>query len=102
MSVYSGKAWLYFIRPVGRAGPVKIGITLNPHQRLACHQTYSPVALEYAGLAEIDGAAALERALHRQFADVRSHSDWFAGTEELYEAIGAVVASQAGPERCAA
>lgn len=87
MSVYSGQAWLYFIRPVGLDGPIKIGVTLNPDQRLTYHRKHSPLPLEYAGRVLMDGAAAHERGLHRRFSHLRLHHDWFAASEELEAVI---------------
>lgn len=90
VSVYSGPAWLYFIRPVGQDGPIKIGVTLNPEQRLTYHRKHSPLPLEYAGRVLLDGAAATERELHRRFSAYRLHHDWFAASPELEAQIAAL------------
>lgn len=86
-SVYADAAWLYFLRAEGPQGPIKIGVTLNPTQRLRYHQIHSPVRLRFAALVRLDGAAKTERELHRRFSAQRLHGDWFAPSLELEAVI---------------
>src|SRR3546814_12747101 len=37
---------VYFIRPIGQAGPVKIGCSVGPNKRRPELETWSPVPLE--------------------------------------------------------
>lgn len=50
---------VYFIKPVGLAGPIKIGCSYSPEKRRSALDCWSPFALEI--IAQIDGGANLER-----------------------------------------
>src|SRR3546814_4084305 len=50
---------VYFIRPIGQAGPVKIGCSVGPNKRRHELETWSPVPLEIVD--EIDGGFDLGR-----------------------------------------
>lgn len=65
---------VYFIG--GNVGGVKIGVAVDPIERLKVLQTGSPVPLNI--LASTDGGRELETEYHRQFADYRMHGEWFA------------------------
>lgn len=81
---------VYFIRPVGAEGPVKIGYSRLPPKRLAEISTWAPVPLEIA--ATVPGGANLERNLHNCFADQHSHREWFHASPRL----SGLIASLAG------
>ena len=72
---------IYLAKPVGQAGPVKIGWASNPVARLASLQTASPLPLEIVAL--IAGGQDLERALHYRFRDDHLHGEWFSPSPEL-------------------
>jgi hypothetical protein len=76
---------IYFIRPVGQLGPIKIGFSRWPHDRLKTYATWSPVPLEI--VATIPGNHTLERRLHHRFAADRSHHEWFHATGALLAII---------------
>lgn len=76
---------IYFAKPVGQIGPVKIGCAANPTARLQCLQTASPVPLEIVAL--IVGGHDLERALQHRFRDDHLHGEWFASSPELADLI---------------
>jgi Meiotically up-regulated gene 113 len=76
---------IYLIKPVGKRGPVKIGVANNPEDRLAGLQCGSPLQLEIVGL--ISGDYALERALHHRLRDDRLHGEWFRWSPELAQLI---------------
>jgi hypothetical protein len=90
------KGCVYFIRPVGALGPVKIGHANNPHERLRDCQAHSPVALEIAAILPVAETGKrvmqlhMERRFHIKYADSRLHHEWFAATPELLADIGAV------------
>lgn len=71
------------------SGPfVKIGFTAGPvSKRLAALQTGSPIAITV--LAEIQGSAQLERALHARFANLRGSGEWFRNEGDLAEWVAA-------------
>lgn len=82
---------VYFVRPVGQNGPVKIGCTTLIEDRMGCLQTWSPVVLEV--VATMPGSYDIERRLHAMFLPDRLHGEWFNWSP----AIGAVIAGvQAG------
>lgn len=82
------KTWVYFLRPVGAEGPVKIGFSCNPHERLATYQKFSPHPLEL--VARIEGRETEEMAFHALFAPLHSHHEWFHAAPELSAVIAAI------------
>ena len=80
-----GAGTVYFIRASGGTGPVKIGYAADVWGRLASLQTGSPVPL--CVVATVPGGRALEARLHEQFAQLRSHGEWFHAAPELLEYI---------------
>lgn len=85
---------IYFIRPVGMDGPVKIGTTIRIAFRLADLNAMSPVKLEL--LALIPGDHLLERRFHAYFADTHSHSEWFKWSPKMDETVAAILAGDFG------
>lgn len=80
---------VYFIRPVGAEGPVKIGFSANPRLRLSHLLHWSPVPLEI--VATMPGSRELERRIHAKFRHLHSHKEWFLPAPELSEAIKQVI-----------
>lgn len=76
---------VYFIKPVGANGPIKIGVSHHPKARLGQFCAWSPVPLEL--VLAIPGSMALERRIHRHFADAHSHREWFHATPRLLQFI---------------
>jgi hypothetical protein len=68
-------SYVYFIRPVGHEGPVKIGCSATPLRRLSQLMSWSPYVLEVA--ATVPGDRELEQNIHRCFGDLESHREWF-------------------------
>lgn len=81
----SRPSYIYFIKPVGMSGPIKIGCSYTPKGRLSTLSTWSPFALEI--VATIEGGQKLERNIHECFADLHSHREWFHAGTHLIEAI---------------
>lgn len=79
------KQFVYFIKPVGMGGPVKIGCSYIPLRRLENLMVWSPYPLEIA--ATVDGDFELEIRLHTRFRHLHSHHEWFHEAPELTEAI---------------
>lgn len=79
------KKYVYFMRPVGMDGPIKIGCTGFIQDRLVQLTIWSPFPLEVLYMEE--GAGSLERNLHRCFADCHFHHEWFNPSERLLSAI---------------
>lgn len=76
---------VYFMRPVGQLGPIKIGCSAYVEERLTQVATWSPIPLEIIHMQE--GDHTLERNLHRCFADYHSHLEWFHPGDRLLAAI---------------
>lgn len=72
---------VYFLRPIGMAGPVKIGCSEYPALRAKTMTTWSPWPLEVA--ANVPGDHALEHRLHAHFSYCHSHGEWFFASAEL-------------------
>lgn len=72
---------IYFIKPVGMPGPVKIGCSADPPKRLLELSTWSPFPLEIVAMA--DGDFKIERNVHCCFADTHSHREWFHASDRL-------------------
>lgn len=82
---------VYFMKPVGLYGPIKIGCSYLPSQRLVALSVWSPFELEV--VASVPGDFALEAKLHNLFAASRAHREWFHPSEAL---VAGIVALQEG------
>lgn len=76
---------VYFIKPIGIQGPVKIGTSEKPAARCAALATWSPFPLEI--VAEFPGDEIVEAQFHRMFLEHRQHLEWFTWTAELQAVI---------------
>lgn len=79
---------VYFIKPIGMDGPVKIGCSEHPPGRVETFMPWSPFPLEIA--VTIPGAFDLERNIQECFCDQRSHLEWFYPSPRLTALIGAL------------
>lgn len=70
---FGSKTLLYFIE--SDCGPIKIGITDNPVQRMKALQNASSCRLEYVALHAADTQT--EAGLHEHLAEWRLHGEWF-------------------------
>lgn len=77
--------YVYFIRPVGEQGPVKIGSTETLVKRLSRLLVWSPYVLEIA--ATIPGDRDLEANIQDCFYDLHIHREWFLAAPRLTFAI---------------
>jgi hypothetical protein len=82
------RAWVYFIQ-AGEGGPIKIGYSANPRDRMASLQTASSVRLKLLGV--VPGAGANEQALHERFGDLRTNGEWFLPSARLLGFIEGVL-----------
>ncbi|MES2781915.1 MAG: GIY-YIG nuclease family protein [Pseudomonadota bacterium] len=83
-------SFVYFIKPIGMQGPVKIGVSYTPIKRLRQLETFSPFGLEL--LVEVEGDKRLERAFHALFLHSHTRHEWFDWTPELQATIDALEA----------
>ena len=79
----SKKQQIYFIQADN--GDIKIGITLNPKNRLRALQTHCPLKLKTLKL--IDGDYILEKKIHKLFKDFRIRGEWFLPCRKLINLI---------------
>lgn len=80
--------YVYFMRPVGARGPVKIGCSTAPDDRLKLYMSWSPVDLEVA--ATVPGGYPLEWAFHHRFVHVHARHEWFNADDDLDAVIEAI------------
>lgn len=81
---------IYLMKPVGMAGPIKIGCSQFVGNRLAAIGTWSPFPLEI--IYSAPGEHTLERNLHKCFADLHSHHEWFHPGARLLKAVEKLLA----------
>lgn len=83
---------VYFMRPVGAEGPVKIGCSTMVEERLRALSPWAPFPLEV--VATIPGDTRLEGRFHLKFMADRVHGEWFAASAELSATIAEVAAGK--------
>lgn len=88
---------VYFLKPIGMDGPIKIGCSAVPLSRLRAVEIWSPFQFEMLGSVEGDHNA--ETAVHYLFGDVRLHGEWFTATEELQAFVAETLALGRIPDR---
>lgn len=76
---------VYFMRPVGQIGPIKIGCSKLPELRLDTMTIWSPVQLEI--VVSVPGTHPQETALHGMFRKHHLHGEWFGASKELLALI---------------
>lgn len=72
---------VYFVRRVGGVGPLKVGHSVRPIDRLLRIQEWSPHELEL--VTTLPGGAAEEREIHGAFSAARIRREWFKATSGL-------------------
>lgn len=77
---------VYFLRPVGQIGPIKIGCSKLPALRLETLTVWSPVRLEL--ICSVPGSHKDEHTLHGMFRNHHVHGEWFGASKELLALIG--------------
>lgn len=83
---------VYFIKPIGHDGPIKIGYSKDAETRLRNIEFWSPLRLEV--VATIPGDVMLERRFHARFIKHHSHREWFHWSQELADVIAQIVAGE--------
>lgn len=87
---------VYFIKPVGFNGPIKIGCSFAPGNRREQLQQWCPFPLEI--VAEIDGDINLERRFHAHFESFHKGHEWFEATADLLVIIADISAGSFNPD----
>lgn len=75
------KRYVYFARPVGADGRIKIGCSYKPASRLVALSVWCAYPVEIVAVAA--GGFDVERSLHSYFAADRLHREWFRSSPEL-------------------
>lgn len=83
-------SFVYFVKPIGHDGPIKIGVSQRPETRLQSLMSWSPFDLEI--VAAIDGDEKLERRVYSQFVAHHIRHEWFRAVPELLAMIEAMKA----------
>lgn len=86
----SGMSHVYFIKPVGMEGPIKIGRSISPTGRLGSLATWSPFPLELVASIEDTWDSDLERRFHAFFLAQHVGREWFRASADLLETIAAI------------
>lgn len=76
---------VYFIRPIGFDGPIKIGTSNAPLKRMQSLREWCPFPLEI--LVTVPGNGKLERQFHTRFAHLHESSEWFTAAPELVDCV---------------
>jgi len=79
---------VYFIKPIGMDGPIKIGCSRSPERRHSALENWSPFPLEI--VASIEGDFHLERRFHAKFAHLHDRREWFFAGDDLAQTIEAI------------
>lgn len=82
---------VYFLKPVGMSGPIKIGLSENPKRRINEFKNWSPFKLEMIGTAP--GTWADEQFLHECLVEHHSHGEWFHASPLVLDAVEQVISS---------
>lgn len=80
---------IYFAQAGGKTGPVKIGFSWNPAQRLAALQTGNHLPIEIVASFRCENAQSAETAIHRYLGDLRMEGEWFKHDVRITELIEA-------------
>lgn len=86
----SEQKYVYFLKPKNMDGPIKIGCSDAPINRLMTFAVWSPFPLELIG--SVPGKYQDEQFLHQCFYDVHSHLEWFHSTPLLREIVAKIIA----------
>ena len=86
--------FVYFIRPAGKPGPIKIGCSVDPAERLRSIQRDWLSPLELIGC--VPGCIPDEITLHKRFRRNRqrthsSNREWFNHCPEIEQGIGRII-----------
>jgi hypothetical protein len=86
--VNSVPRYIYFIKPVGMDGPIKIGCSTKPAKRLMTLGPWNPHPLEIIAVAP--GNLSTEKLIHAHYAEELWHHEWFHASPRLIAATTAL------------
>jgi hypothetical protein len=79
---------VYFIKPIGFTGPVKIGCSQDVKRRRGQLARLCPFPLEI--IAEIEGGRELERRFHALFALRHKQREWFDWSPDMARVVSEI------------
>lgn len=77
--------WVYFVKPIGMPGPIKIGCSAMPRHRLSQLNSWAAFPLEI--ICRIPGDYDAERRFHARLQADWSHSEWFHPTPDVLAVV---------------
>lgn len=77
--------FIYFIRPIGIVGPIKIGISARPEGRMLEMLEWSPFDLEIAH--RIPGTYTLEKRIQQSLANDHLRHEWFSPSPRVVKLV---------------
>lgn len=80
--------YIYFMKPEGMDGPIKVGCSSKPARRLVGLSVWSPFPLEIIAVAP--GDLSTEKMIHDHYAEERWHHEWFHASPRLLAAVTAL------------
>jgi len=80
---------VYFVKPAGMRGPIKIGSSTAPEKRILALSYWSPFPLELIGC--VPGELQDEQFLHDCFCHQHLHHEWFRFSDKMREAIDSIL-----------
>lgn len=89
---------VYFVRPIGMDGPIKIGCSKDPETRLKVLSAWSPFPLELIG--SVLGEFNDENRLHRRFSELHTRKEWFMSSPLLRQTIERILEGVPIKEAC--
>jgi hypothetical protein len=95
----SSRREVYFVQSQS-GGLIKIGVSKDAAKRIAFLRTSAPEPILAVGVMVCNEGGELERTLHRKFAHLRTHGEWFRPDAELWAFIDENALSD--PERVCA
>lgn len=84
----AGPSYLYFLRPVGMPGPIKIGVSKFPKNRRGQMSAISPFPLEL--ITQTQAERQIEGRVHTLLRAHHSHSEWFHAHSEVLAVVQSV------------
>lgn len=87
---------VYFIRPLGMDGPVKIGCSADLSGRLRASACWSPFELEV--IATVPGGYDLEHRFHAMFEADHLRLEWFSWSDRMAVIVEAINSGSFDPE----
>lgn len=79
---------VYFIKPIGMDGPIKVGCSISPNGRMETLGLWCPLPLEL--IATVEGGHDLERRFHARYWLSHKGHEWFTPTATMLADIAAI------------